>query len=265
MTRAPLALRLVWAGLRLNATRLLRFPISTGMDLVASAVHIGMYVVFWKVIVDQVGQVPGWSFGALLIYLGYAELFFAVGAAFWGSATQFGKFISSGRLDTFMIRPVEPRLLIFVASFRVEFLLRALPNLLLLFAWGALATPGFSLWRFVVGIVLVVIAAWTLALVQMAGTCLSFWLGWARALEEFTQGLGFLTHYPLTIFDGPLRFVLTALLPIGIAATEPALLATGASRWPVALGGAALVCAFWIVVCEVIWRQGLNRYASSGG
>ncbi|NPA72327.1 MAG: hypothetical protein GXO35_05805 [Gammaproteobacteria bacterium] len=222
-------------------------------------------MLFWDIIFNNIGTVPGWSFGGILIYLGFSELFFAITSAFFGAATRFHALITNGRLDVYLIRPVDPRALVFAMTFRIEYIIRVLPSVLFLFAYGWALNQGLNFIGLITGIILASLAALVLALLQLTGSYLGFWIGSMKAVEEFTQALIVLTQYPTTIMGPWLRAILTFVFPIGYAATEPALLTvSNNSIFPSVLAMSGMLVG-WLALSELTWRKGLGQYESYGG
>jgi ABC-2 type transport system permease protein len=71
-----------------------------------------------------------------------------------------------------------------------------------------------------------------------------------------------MARYPVGIYPGWLRFVLTWIVPVGIMTTVPAETLTGkASPWILAL--AVMLAAVLFVGASALFRAGLKRYASA--
>ena len=253
------------AGVKLNASRLVLFRSSTLLAVLSNIIYVGTFVLFWDVIFDQIGTVPGWSFDDMIVYLGFVEVFFAVLAAFFGSATKFHALITSGGLDLFLVRPVDARILAIVMGFRIEYLVRSAPSVAALFIYSFTQGAGLDPLDMLLATAIALLAAVTLAVVQMSASCLAFWLGSMRSVEEFTQALTVLAQYPTTIMTPLVKALLTFLLPIGYAATEPALIAVAnVPALPKMLGVTVLLMG-WLLVSEFIWHKGLDAYESYGG
>ena len=75
-------------------------------------------------------------------------------------------------------------------------------------------------------------------------------------------------NYPLTIFDGVMRFVLVAVVPIAFVATVPATVLLGRtdelSLHPSIAYGAPLVGGLLFALAYALWRHELNAYQSAG-
>jgi ABC-2 type transport system permease protein len=71
-----------------------------------------------------------------------------------------------------------------------------------------------------------------------------------------------MARYPVGLYPGWLRLVLTWVIPVGIMTTVPAQALTGALSPGLLIGSVALAVGF-LVAASVLFRTGLRRYASA--
>lgn len=259
-------MKLLITALTLNAQRVLAFRTSFILDILASLAVVSVNVVFWQIIYGRVSHLPGFTIGQTFLFLFFVELFFSLSMSVFVGSGKFWGSINTGRLDVYLARPGDPRVLLTLISMRLENLLRAVPSLLLLLvlalSHGAILTLGGLL----AALVITVLGAVTYAFLQMAGSWVAFWAGRTQVLDELTDSLTELTRYPHTIFPKAVQFFLMTALPFGYAGTQPALLAA-ASPQLLLLGtlAAAGVALIWLAIQNLLWKKGLKVYESSNG
>jgi ABC-2 type transport system permease protein len=71
-----------------------------------------------------------------------------------------------------------------------------------------------------------------------------------------------MARYPVGLYPGWLRLVLTWIVPVGVMTTVPAQALSGTASTGVLLGSVALAAAFF-AGATVLFRTGLRRYASA--
>ncbi len=71
-----------------------------------------------------------------------------------------------------------------------------------------------------------------------------------------------MARYPLTLYPGWLRLLLTWVLPVGLMTTRPAQALTSKVTWPFFGGGVVLAVALF-VGASGLFHLGLRRYASA--
>jgi ABC-2 type transport system permease protein len=76
------------------------------------------------------------------------------------------------------------------------------------------------------------------------------------------DGLFQLARYPIGLYPGWLRLVLTWIVPVGVVTTVPAQALTGALSIEMLIGSVILAVAL-LIVASLIFRAGLRRYASA--
>jgi ABC-2 type transport system permease protein len=79
------------------------------------------------------------------------------------------------------------------------------------------------------------------------------------------DGLFQMARYPLGLYPGWLRLVLTWVVPVGVITTVPAQALTGAVsvETPVGVASSAGLAAVLLIGASVLFRFGLRRYASA--
>ena len=74
-----------------------------------------------------------------------------------------------------------------------------------------------------------------------------------------------MARYPLGLYPGWLRLVLTWVVPVGMITTVPAQALTGtvSIETPVGVAGSVGLAAALLIGASVLFRFGLRRYASA--
>lgn len=257
--------RLLLYTLRLNVKRLWYFRASMLMEVLASLAYALIMVAFWSIIYRDVKPLPGWPLGQTFAFLAWLELFFALTNSVFVASGKVWPLINNGRLDTYLVRPVDARLLLTLLSARLLNLVRAAPSIALLFILAAHNGAHFTLTGTLAACVLVALASVAYAQLQFVGSFLTFWLGRSRVIDELTDSLGTLAQYPHTIFPLWLQGILATVLPFAFASTWPGHASVGVGGVLAWLAVSVTVTALWAVVQEGVWRKGLRRYDSFGG
>jgi viologen exporter family transport system permease protein len=76
------------------------------------------------------------------------------------------------------------------------------------------------------------------------------------------DGIFQMARYPLGLYPGWLRLVLTWVVPVGVITTVPAQALTGTVSFEVLAGSAGLAAAL-LIGASALFRFGLRRYASA--
>lgn len=253
-------------ALKMNWKRTVAFRTSFSLDILSSLLYSAMTVAFWQVLYTRIHSVSEFSIGQMFLFLFFVELFFTLGMSFFIVSGKLWQFIHTAKLDTYLTRPGDPRILMLLMGMRAENFVRALPSLTILLCLALYQHASLTWMGFFWALLISITAATTYALLQMAGSWVSFWVGRSQVIDELTDSLTELTQYPHTIFPKSAQLFLSIVLPFGLAGTQPALIA--ANRGYGLLAGMVFAVSgmlFWLVIQHVLWRKGLKRYESSNG
>ncbi len=235
------------------------------LNLMYSLLNLGTGVLGVAVLFNQIQTVNGWDFNGTLALLGVyliagALRSLVIGPSLDSLAGMDGD-VWSGRLDFTLIRPVDTQ---FLASFRKWRLFSLFDLALGLGVLGiALARLGASLpldhWLlFLAGLTA---GAAILYAILLAFTALVFW-GPGVLFTWVFNGVFQMARYPLGLYPGWLRLLLTWVIPVGIITTVPAGVLTGVTSTRM-LGGMVFFAVVSINAASALFRFGLRHYKSA--
>jgi ABC-2 type transport system permease protein len=258
-------LRLIRAFLRASLQQELAYRADFFISLLHSLLNFGAGLLGVLVVFGQVDAIRGWDFPATLALLGVYLVVGALRGLFIGPSLESmagmeGE-VWTGRFDFTLLRPVSTQ---FLASFR-HWRPFALFDLLLglLVIGAALAQPGqevspAQLLAFALALSAGVAILYAILLASTALVFLSpgFLFTWVF------DGVFQMARYPLGLYPGWARLVLTWIIPVGLITTVPAQALTG-SLAPPLLAGMLLLAGALVIGASLLFRWGLARYHSA--
>lgn len=221
---------------------------------------LGIYVLF-----AQIEKLNGWGFPETLMVLGVYLTVQALRNLFIGPsldalAGMDGE-VWSGNLDFTLIRPVNIQ---FLASFRRWHIFSLFDLLLgvgiLVYAClelNAVLTPS----NLVIFLLTLISGIGILYAILLAFSALVFWSPRVMFMWIF-DGVFQLARYPLGLYPGWVRLLLTWILPVGIITTIPAQALIGGlslNDLLISLGIASIL----ILCASLFFKAALRRYASA--
>lgn len=235
------------------------------LSLLHSLLNLAAGVLGVVVIFGQVETIHGWDFASTLALLGvYLSLNalrgLVLGPSLEALAGMDGE-VWSGRLDFTLLRPVDIQFLASLRYWRPLALVDLALGLgvlgLALNQLGQTLTPAHLL-----AFSLALLAAVTiLYAILLAFTGLVFWSPgflFTWVFEAFFQ----MARYPVGLYPGWLRLLLTWVIPVGVMTTVPAQALTGRLSGETLLD--SLVLALGLLFgASALFRSGLRRYASA--
>ena len=217
------------------------------------------------IIYGQVETIQGWDYASALAVLGVYLTVSALRGLMMGPsldalAGMDGE-VWRGEFDFTLLRPVRTQFLVSVRKWRLFALFDLLLGLLVL--GTAVARLNHTLTLSQLAAFLLALATRLLALyaILLAAASLVFWdpglmVGWV--FDTVFQ----MARYPVGMYPGWLRLILTWVIPVGIITTIPAAALSEGLSWTVL----AASLAFALVLAlgaSLLFRAGLRRYASA--
>lgn len=258
-------LRLIGHFVRASAQQDLAYRANFLISLLHSFLNLAVGVAGVLVLFGQVQAINGWDLRATLALLGVYLTVAALRGLFLGPsldalAGMDGE-VWSGRLDFTLLRPVDTQFLASVRHWRLFALTDLLLGLGVLGA--ALAQPGSALTPARLAAFALTSAAGMTVLyaLLLAFAGLIFWSPGFLFTWLF-DGIFQMARYPVGVYPGWLRLVLTWVIPVGLMTTVPAQALTG-DLPPGLLAGSTGLAAALLAAASALFRAGLRRYASA--
>lgn len=258
-------LRLIGSFARASAQGELAYRANFFISMLHSFLNLGTGVLGLVVLFDQVETVHGWDFPSTLALLGVYLTLSALRGLFIGPSLDalagLGGEVWTGRFDFTLLRPVNVQ---FLASFG-HWRPFALADLVL-----GLAVLGSAAIQLGQALTVIRLASFLIALaagvtilyaILLAFTALVFWSPGFLFTWMF-DGVFQMARYPVGLYPGWLRLILTWVVPVGVMTTIPAQALTGElSSWTLIEG--VMLATLLLAGASALFRFGMRSYASA--
>ena len=216
------------------------------------------------VVMSQIPDLNGWSFDELLLVYGLLTLSGSLNHMFADNLWILGDaYVRTGGFDRFLVRPIDPLFHLLADRFCHDgigtFLIG---SALVVKAWTALgiALTPFNLLYLTVAVLSG--GAIFIALNLFAATS-SFWVTMSTPVVWSVHSTSEFAKFPLSIYHGGVRVLMTWLLPYGFVSFYPASYLLGREVGALVWLG-PVVAGVLLFVSYRFWRFGLRRYSSTG-
>ena len=224
-----------------------------------------MTLLFFDVIFNKINSVAGWNHHEILLLFGMGQLIYYTYHTFFGATWRItSKIISKGKLDAFLLRPINP--LFSIVTSRLS-LVEILPSWALAIgivavAWCRLEL-GWGSYQFAVLIDLFLgVALFTAPFIIIS--LASFWWTDTQTLTDIYHSITELQQYPAEIIPWAAPPIFMTLIPIILTAYTPTYFLIRQFN-PALLVAQVLVLSFFIIAINLLWKRGLERYSSTSG
>jgi ABC-2 type transport system permease protein len=226
------------------------------------------YTTFW-VITRHFESIDGWKFEEMTLLYGLNLLSYSVaGVLFWYTVYQLDDEITSGNLDSYLIRPVEIIKQMACRRFGDTFL----GQIIVTAVFMASAISKISYQMTFLSYIYLAAAIVGGVLIQSGAMILlgslSFWTLRAQSLANILYyDLRSFIHYPISIFPQYIRLMLTYVLPWAIINYYPSLIILHKVQTSSELATgllSPLIGACFFALSIFVFNMGLRRYSGSG-
>ncbi|MBU1975970.1 MAG: ABC-2 family transporter protein [Nanoarchaeota archaeon] len=207
--------------------------------------------------------IPGWTFEEFILFQGTFILVFGLGhLLFFGVPFEVVHMVREGEFNKILIAPINPLMNVSFRSFDLEGFAEVITGMVLIM-W-ALFRVDFVLMGMIAYVILIVAAVLFMYSVFVIISSISFIVVKTYALIDLFFKTSDIARYPASIYGSALRFFVSFLFPIAIAAYYPSMSLLRGVSWPWMIQVLAPVTAFFIFAL-IIWEVGMKRYTASGG
>lgn len=250
---------------------LVRTSLQTGMqyradfvaDVAVGAIRTAATAAPLWLVYSRTDTVAGWGFAdAALVMALFLLMEGLVGSFIEPNLAMVVEGVREGTLDLVLTKPADSQLLVSLRTIAPARLWDVL-GAMLLGAWALAqreALPA-ALDVGVAGVLLLsglasIYALWILAI------CLSFWFVRVDNLRFLLWSASDAGQWPITVFQGWIRAVLTYVVPVAVMTSFPALAISG--RWDATLvaTGVGIAVAF-LGISRWVWHRALAAYTSA--
>ena len=177
------------------------------------------------------------------------------------------KYIIRGTFDRFLLRPLSPFIQLVLEKLSLldntDFLLGIIGLVVsilnLKINWGG--------WQSIGIVIAILNSAFVFTLILSIITTMSFWIYRIRAILYGTAELQeAVQNYPITIYNKPLKFILTYILPYAATNFYPSLILLGKVKDENRQVFLYLILVDVVLICIelILWKKGIKSYQSSG-
>ncbi|MBN1583916.1 MAG: ABC-2 family transporter protein [Anaerolineae bacterium] len=259
------SLKLLWQFAKASIQNEFAYRANFWISLLHSLLNLGTGVISVTVLFGQIETIKGWKLPSALALLGVYLILSALRGLFIGPSLEalagMDGEIWSGKFDFTLLRPVNVQ---FLASIRYW---RPLALVDLLLALGVMAAAIFQLGtvltfaRLIAFLVTLGAGITILYAILLAFSALVLWSPgflFTWLFNAFFQ----MARYPVSLYPGWLRLILTWIVPVGVMTTVPAQALSGDLSPGMLIGSFALAVTLF-AGSSILFHVGLERYASA--
>lgn len=257
--------RVYWLMLRNSLIREMSFKANFIGWLAVEVLWFAGQIIFLEVIFGHVDRIGDWNKWECVLLLGTHQIIAQIFQAFfYVNVSELPDLVRTGRLDLFLLQPIDSQFSVSVRRFGFDsFVTSLVGGVIVVFSLTKLGImPG-------AGQVALYLVCCALGLgihysILFGLATLSIWIVRAQGLIYGYYNIFNVARYPADVFRGAFRFIFSWIIPVMLVANVPArILVRGFENpWPNVLHLAAAT-ALVVGATRLFWFFALKRYSSA--
>jgi ABC-2 type transport system permease protein len=249
--------------LRFSFSKAMEFRVDFSFRILMDLIYYLVNILFFKVIYLHTPLLAGWTEDQMMIFVASYLLVDAINMTIFSTNMWWlPMYINRGELDYYLIRPVSP---LFFLSLR-EFSANSFLNLVIASGFFVYSLVQYNQPYTIGDLILLVILLLNGAVLYYCTQLLMiipvFWTQSARGFVDLFYSVGLAMERPHRIYKGWLKYLFSVILPFALIASFPAQLFIDRFNWETFLHLMIVTLFFWLLV-KVMWKKGLENYASA--
>lgn len=258
-------LRLMRTFIEISAQEEAAYRTNLSISLLNSLLTLATGLLGLGIVFGQVETLQGWDYASAQLVLGVfltvsALRGLVIGPSLDSLAGMDGE-VWRGEFDFTLLRPVQTQFLVSTRRWRLFALFDLLLGLTVL--GTAVARLGYSLTpaQIVTFVLMLAVGLIVLYAILLTAASLVFWHPGFMMTWIF-DSIFQMARYPVGVYPGWLRLLLTWIVPVGIITTVPVTALSGDYSWGL-LAASTLFALLLVLGASWLFHIGLRRYASA--
>lgn len=246
-------------------TRELLFRTHLILSFSARLMLFGLYIMMYDVIYSNAASIGSLDYDQALLYLSIFFLIDTVGfMLFIKNFSTFPEYISQGKLDIILTKPVDSQFFVSLRYFSLISLISVLPPLGLFIRQIDRLGIAFDPLNWLLFVIFFLCSLAIYYAIWFITNLILFWVDRIDALHEFFVTIWRFMQFPPDIFQNVIRLFFLFIIPILLTIEVPMEALRGVTIQPshiFLLIGASI---FSLLISRILWKIGLRHYQSTG-
>jgi ABC-2 type transport system permease protein len=209
-------------------------------------------------------HLAGWTYPEILFLYGFSLLPYGIFNVLSINLYEFSeRYLTEGRFDRILLRPLAPLFQVLFESFRLETLQESVTGAAVLL-WAATRLPQVHALDLLLLPLWAVFGAVIYLSIFAILTATGFWIEDRVGLAPPVFNLMAFGRYPITIYDVKVRVALSTVVPFAFASFYPTAQALKRGEFLPFFWATPLVALLFASFALATWNAGVKRYGSTG-
>jgi ABC-2 type transport system permease protein len=241
----------------------MQYRVNFFVQMLQSLVALGTGLVGLSLVFNHTTDLGGWTRPELLAVMGVHILMGGViRAVISPNMMTLADSIQQGTLDYALTKPADAQVLVSVREFRVWQLVDVILGFVVL-GWAVNELRGvLGLTEALIFVAVLILGGIMIYSFWLMLTTTAFWIVRVYEMINLFEGLYAAGRWPVGIYPGWLRGLLTFLVPVAFAVTVPSEILVGRMSIPTLLLAVGLAAGL-LLLARLVWTLGLRNYSGA--
>lgn len=227
--------------------------------------HHGANLLVILLLFTQVPFLKGYSKEQLIFIYGFFLIPYGIFSSFFGNLYQIPeKYILQGELDRVLIRPMNKLLQVIMETMALEDLSSSIVGLILMYFAGLKIGIDWTLGDIPLLILFSIGASLIYGGLFLIIASTGFWVEGSLTIVPILYNLSSYGRYPIDIFKGFIRFILTWIIPFAFVGFYPAAYFLRLEEYIIYSYLTPFIGAIFFGIGYLCWQRGIKEYKGTG-
>ncbi|WP_436514234.1 ABC transporter permease [Clostridium thermobutyricum] len=222
-------------------------------------------LIFINLIFNNIPSLKGWTLNEILFIYGFSQIPRGIDHIFTDYLWMFsGGSIVKGEVDRYLLRPLNPLFQVIANRFQPDGFGELIIGFILVIYSGMKLGLTVNFIMIIAFIIAVIGGVFIYTGVKLITASMAFWIKNSFQCVRMGYELGGFAKYPVSIYPGGIRGILTFIVPFAFTGYYPAAYMLNKESFFKGIILTFIVGVIFIGVAYCVWLKGLSAYESSG-
>jgi ABC-2 type transport system permease protein len=222
-------------------------------------------LLFIFIVFAKVPALSNWSKQEIIFIYGYFLIPNALFEAFWGNlwAVQ-DRYIIKGEMDRILTRPIYSLFQVLMETMTLESLSGVVTGVIVMIYSGMQLHLHFHWYDILAVLILILGSNFVYGGIYVLLASIGFWTDSKTGILPLIYNIGGYGRYPVSIYNRPIRVLLTWVLPFAFVGVYPAMYFLHKTNWQMWTFLTPVVGIVCMTIGLLVWNTGIRRYRGAG-
>ena len=222
-------------------------------------------IVFISIIFSQIPNLKGYEYYEIIFIYGFSLVPRGLDHLFTDNLWKVAWFIvRKGDFDKYLTRPINPLVHVIMEALQFDALGELMTGIVLMIIASIKLDITYDGVTIMLMLLAFVFGTVIYSAIKIAGAALALWIKSSGSILQVLYMSSDFAKYPVTIYNGFVRNIVTYILPFAFTAYYPASYILRGNNPLFCFGAGTAIAAVLLTLSVMLWNKGIGAYESAG-